>query len=88
MMYMALHVADPEVSQLATELAKLEHTSKTEALRRLLREAVKNKRAAAKREGFRELATQIAAKAREANVAPVTKQETDDLWGMDDLVGH
>jgi hypothetical protein len=87
-MYMALHVADPEVSQLVTDLAKLEHTTKTEALRRVLREAIKAKQIAAKREGFRELATRIAAEAREENVAPVTKQEMDDLWGMDDLVGH
>ena len=87
-MYMALHIADPEVSRLAADLAALDRTTKTEALRRVLREAVKAKQVAAKREGFRELATQMAAKAREANVAPVTKPEMDDLWGMDDLVGH
>lgn len=88
MLYMALHIADPEVSRLAADLAALDRTTKTEALRRVLREAVKAKQVAAKRENFRELATQIAAKAREANVAPVTKQEMDDFWGMDDLVGH
>jgi hypothetical protein len=87
-MYMALHIADPEVSQLASALAKLEHTTKTEALRRVLREAVKNKRAAAKREGFRELAARIIAEAREQKLQPVTKQEMDDLWGMDQLDGN
>lgn len=85
---MALHIADPEVSRLATDLANLEHTTKTEALRRVLRDAVKAKQVSAKREGFRELASRIAAEAREKNIQPVTKKEMDDLWGMDDFIGH
>jgi len=87
-MYMALHIADPEVSQLAADLAKLENTTKTEALRRLLRSAVKAKQISAKREGFREFASGIAAEARAKNIQPVTKEEMDDLWGMDDVIGH
>lgn len=86
-MYMALHIADPEVSRLAGELAKLGNTTKTEALRQVLREAVKAKQVSAKREGFRELALQTVADAREKKIPPVTKEEMNDLWGMDELDG-
>lgn len=86
-MYMALHIADPEVSRLATELARLENTTETEALRRVLRQAVTNHEIAEKRKGFREVAYRIAAEARKLNLPPVTKQEMDDLWGMDELIG-
>ncbi len=86
-MYMALHIADSEVSRLAGDLAKLGNTTKTEALRRVLREAVKAKQVSAKREGFQEFALRIAADAREKKVQPVTKKEMDDLWGMDELNG-
>lgn len=84
---MALHIADPEVSRLAADLARLGNTTKTEALRQVLREAVKAKQISAKREGFRELASRIIADARRQNAEPVTKEEMDELWGMDELDG-
>jgi hypothetical protein len=87
-MYMALHIADNEVSSLATEFAKLEGTTKTEALRRLLREAVADLKKREKRAGFLELAEEISQQARREGVKPVTKKEMDDLWGMDILDGH
>lgn len=86
-MYMALHIADPEVSRLAAELARLENTTKTEALRRLLRQAVADHEIAEKRKGFRETAYRIIEEARKLNIPPVTKQEMDDLWGMDKIIG-
>ena len=85
-MYMALHIADPEVSRLAADLARLENTTETEALRRLLRQAVEEREAAAKREAaerarkFREVAYRIIEEGRKKNIPPVTKQEMDDLW--------
>ena len=86
-MYMALHIADPEVSRLAADLARLENTTKTEALRRVLRQAVADHKTAEKRKDFREVAYRIAAEARKLNIPPVTKKEMDDLWGMDELIG-
>lgn len=85
---MALHIADPEVSRLAADLAALECTTKTEALRRVLRDAVKAKQLSVKRQGFRELASRIIADARKQKIQPVTKEEMDNLWGMDELDGH
>ena len=87
-MYMALHIADSEVSSLAAEFAKLEGTTKTEALRRLLREAVAERKKQEKRAGFLELAEKISQQARLERVKPATKKEMDDLWGMDILNGH
>jgi len=87
-MYMALHIADTEVSALVAEFAKMEGTTKTEALRRLLREAVAERKKRAKRAGFRELAESIAEQARREGVRPVTKEEMDNLWGMEILDGH
>ena len=87
-MYMALHIADAEVSELATEFAKMEGTTKTEALRRLLREAVAERKKQEKREGFFELGIKIGEQARRRGLPPVTKEEMDDLWGMDQLNGH
>jgi hypothetical protein len=86
-MYMALHIADPEVSALASEFAKMEGTTKTEALRRLLREAVAERKKHEKRAGFFELGVRIGDEARRRGLPPVTKDEMDDLWGMDQLDG-
>ena len=85
---MALHIADSEVSNLATELAKLEHTSKTEALRRVLREAVAHRNRRSRADGFEQVARRIAADARQNAVLPVTKEEMDQLWGMDQIDGN
>jgi hypothetical protein len=87
-MYMALHIADSEVSSLATEFAKLEGTTKTEALRRLLRDTVAERKKQEKRAGFLELTEKISEQARRERIKPVTKKEMDELWGMDILGGH
>jgi hypothetical protein len=87
MMYMALHIADAEVSRLATALAKLEHTTKTEAVRRALRRTLAERRREAKRKGFREFAESLVAAGREQEITPVTKEEMDALWGMDVVDG-
>jgi hypothetical protein len=79
--YMALHIADIEVTILVSDLAKIEGTTKTEALRRLLRKAIAERQTEQKRAGFREFALSVAAEARGNSVAPSTKQEMDDLWG-------
>ena len=84
---MALHIADPEVSRLAADLARLENTTKTEALRRVLRQAVADREIAEKRKGFREFAYKMIEDTRKLNLPPVTKKEMDDLWGMDELIG-
>jgi hypothetical protein len=78
--YMALHIADAEVASLVTDLARMEGTTKTEALRRLLRKTIAEKQKEKKREGFRELALSIGAEARRKRVPAVTKAEMDDLW--------
>ena len=84
---MALHIADPEVSRLATDLARLENTTKTEALRRVLRQALADREIAEKRKGFREFAYKMIEDTRKLNLPPVTKKEMDDLWGMDEIIG-
>lgn len=84
---MALHIADPEVSRLAAELARLENTTETEALRRVLRQAVADREAAERGGKFREFAYRMIEDTRKLNLPPVTKKEMDDLWGMDELVG-
>ncbi|HTU46758.1 MAG TPA: type II toxin-antitoxin system VapB family antitoxin [Bryobacteraceae bacterium] len=85
---MALHVADPEVSKLVTKLAKLEKITKTELLRRLLRKALEGRERAKKRKHFFEIATRVGNEAREKGIPPVTKEEMDWLWGMDQLDDH
>jgi hypothetical protein len=86
-MYMALHIADPEVNSLVNDLAKLEGTTKTEALRRLLRKTIADREKERKRAGFLDFAADLVSNARNKGVAPVTKQEMDDLWGMSELDG-
>ncbi|MBV9678592.1 MAG: type II toxin-antitoxin system VapB family antitoxin [Acidobacteriaceae bacterium] len=83
---MALHIADPEVSRLAADLAKFEKTTKTEALRRVLREAVKKYEADERAARFVRITNEIVAEARRKKVKPVTKEEFDELWGMDELL--
>jgi hypothetical protein len=85
---MALHVADPEVDRLVTKLAKLEKTTKTEMLRRLLRKALEGRERARKRKRFFEVATRVAEEAQRRGIRPVTKEEMDWLWGMDQLDDH
>jgi hypothetical protein len=78
---MALHIADPEVSRLATELAKLQQTTKTEALRRALRTAIGQHGAKERAAQFRNVALQIIKEAKEKSIEPVTKEEMDEMWG-------
>jgi hypothetical protein len=85
---MALHVADPEVSKLVTKLAKLEKTTKTEILRRVLRKALEGRQRAEKRKKFFEVAMRVGDEARRRGIKPVTKEEMDWLWGMDQLDDH
>jgi hypothetical protein len=87
-MYMALHIADPEVSDLVTDLAKLEGASKTETLRRLLRKAMAERQKDKARAGFREFAAGLVVTARRKNLSPSSKQEMDNLWGMNEFDGH
>ena len=79
-MYMALHIADAEVSRLVTDLAKSEGTTKTEALRRLLRKATAERQKAVARAGFRQFALGLMTEARVKQTAPATKAEMDNLW--------
>jgi hypothetical protein len=84
-MYMALHIADPEVADLMTRYAQSKGLSKTEALRRLLRTAIQDQAARKKREAFRSFASEMVRKARKQKIAPVKKQEIDALYeGMMD----
>jgi hypothetical protein len=86
-MYMSLHIADPEVDRLAAVLAKLDRTTKTEAVRRALVQTLTDRRREAKRKGFREFAESLVEEARRQSVKPSTKQEMDDLWGMSTVDG-
>jgi hypothetical protein len=79
-MYMALHIADTDVSKLVTDLAKSEGTTKTEALRRLLRKTMAERQKAMTRAGFRAFALDLMAEARLKRTAPASKAEMDDLW--------
>jgi hypothetical protein len=81
-MYMALHIADSEVSALAAELARLDKISKTEMLRRLLRREVVERKLREQRQQFLGLATQIIQESRDEGQQPVTKDEMDELWGQ------
>jgi len=87
-MYMALHVADAEVTRLVADLARMENTTKTEVLRRVLRAAISQRQKEAKRKDFREFALRLIAEGRKQKIRPVTKKERDELWGMDQLNDH
>lgn len=77
---MALHIADPEVSALMKEYVKFTGMSKTEALRRLLRDAVQQEVRKQKKSKFREVAYSIMEKARQQQQPPHTKEEADALF--------
>ena len=85
---MAIHIADPEVSRQLTKLAKLEKTTKTEMLRRLLKKELDARDGHKKAQKFREYATRIVEEARRRGVKPQSKEESDWLWGMDQLDGN
>jgi hypothetical protein len=77
---MALHIADPEVSALMAEYVKATGMSKTEALRRLLRDAVQQEARKQKKSKFREVAYSIMEQAKRENQKPYTKEEADALF--------
>lgn len=77
---MALHVADPEVTDLMSEYVKLTGMSKTEALRRLLREALKHQKRKQSKANFEHVAQRITEKNRSLNLLPVTKEEADNIF--------
>lgn len=84
-MYMALHIADKEVDDLVVRLAALDHMTKTELLRRLLRRELAERELRERRSAFRDVATRIVSEARTKTTPPVTKEETDALWEVN---GH
>ena len=77
---MALHIADVEVSALLTEYTKVTGMSKTEAMRRLLREAVQEQRRQQNKADFVAVAKRIVEKNRRLNLPPLTKEEQDAIF--------
>ena len=79
---MGISIRDPEVSELARELAKLRKTNMTEAIGHALRSELKrerDKRPLAERLG--ELAERLKAEAG-PDAREVTKEEIDAMWGQ------
>ncbi len=79
-MYMAIHVADPEVTQLLNTYVGQTGMTKTEALRRLLKTAVSEEARKLQKKNFRAVALEIMAEARQAGKAAPTKDEIDALY--------
>lgn len=77
---MALHLADPEVTELMNEYAKETGMSKTEALRRLLREALNQQKRRKNKAAFERVAHRIIKKNRARNLAPITREEVDKIF--------
>jgi len=77
---MALHVADPEVTKLMNEYVKATGMSKTEALRRLLRDALAQQKRRQDKAEFERVAHRIIRKNRARIIAPVTKEEVDTIF--------
>jgi antitoxin VapB len=78
---MGISIRDPEVGELARELARLRKTNMTEAIAHALRSELKRER------DMRPLAERLEELARETmamagpNPREVTKEEIDELWG-------
>jgi hypothetical protein len=80
---MALHINDPEVTDLMNRYVKATGMSKTEALRRLLRVAVEQQeigRDKKDKKEFAEVARRIMEKNRKLNLPPITKEEADAIF--------
>ncbi len=77
---MALHINDPEVTDLMNRYVKATGMSKTEAMRRLLREAVQQEERAYKNENLEAVARRIMEKNRKLNLPPITKEEADAIF--------
>jgi antitoxin VapB len=79
---MSISIRDPEVGELARELAKLRKTNMTEAIAHALRGELKRERD--KRpleERLEELASETMAMAKPGG-RTMTKEEIDELWGQ------
>jgi antitoxin VapB len=79
---MGISIRDPEVGELARELANLRKTNMTEAIAHALRSELKrerDKRPLAER--LEELANETLAMGRPGGHV-MTKDEIDDLWGQ------
>lgn len=77
---MALHINDAEVTDLMNRYVEATGMSKTEALRRLLREAVHQQERSRKKENLRKVAMEIIEKSRKLNLPPITKEEMDEIF--------
>ncbi len=76
---MALHIADTEVSDLMALYSNVTGMSKTEALRRLLKDALSKQDLSHKpKPTFRKVAEEIMRK--NAGLTPVTKEEVDSIF--------
>jgi antitoxin VapB len=76
-----ISIRDPEVGELARELANLRKTNMTEAIAHALRAELKRERDKVPlRERLEKLARETAAMAG-PNPRDVTKEELDELWG-------
>jgi antitoxin VapB len=79
---MGISIRDPEVGELARELARLRKTNMTEAIAHALRSELKRERD--KRpleERLQELAAKLKAEAG-PNPREVTKEDIDAMWGQ------
>ena len=79
---MAISIRDPEVGELARELARLRKTNMTEAIGHALRSELKRERDRRPlEERLEELADETLAMAG-PNGRVLSKEEIDDLWGQ------
>jgi hypothetical protein len=77
---MALHINDPEVTDLMNRYVKATGMSKTEALRRLLRNAVQQEEVGKDKKEFEAVARRIMEKNSKLNLPPITKEEADSIF--------
>ena len=79
---MGISIRDPEVGELARQLARLRNTNMTEAIAHALRsELERERRKTPLAQRLRRLADETVAMAG-PNPREVTKEEIDDLWGQ------
>ena len=79
---MGISIRDPEIGELARELARLRKTNMTEAIGHALRSELKRQRAMRPLEDrLEDLANETLAMARPGGHV-MTKDEIDELWGQ------
>lgn len=86
---MALYINDYEVDSLVSQLAQLDHTSKVETVRRVLREEIARRErdlsAQERMQKLNELAERTGALIRQTgNYKPYTKEEADEIFSYID----